>query len=330
MQKIIGVLFLIVILAFGCTVFEREEKQSTIPDPNQSIEDINENIYQPPKPVYENVMNNTIRYDEQPSAELEIYFINVGMGDSILLKKGNFDVLIDAGGQGEKVINFLEEKKVDDLELVIATKYTQTSVSDMRRVLQKYKVEQYWDNGLIDKENIYYDEIYEILESKNIPVKHPISGERIVLNGISISVLNPQEKRYLETNPTLNSITLYIVDRNFSLYLSDVEAGVQNTILSNYPNIKSNIMKVPNHGASTVSVGGDARVELFHLIDKVKPEYAIISVGQTELEIPNPTVLEAFRLRGAKTLRTDLNGTISIITDGYEYEILSSNSQNKK
>ncbi len=330
MRKIIGILFIIVVLVFGCTVFEREEKpQATVPNELPDIEENNESIYQAPKPVYEDVMNDTIRYEEEPSAELEVHFINVGMGDSILIKKGNFDVLIDAGGQGEKVVDFLKELEIDDLELVIATKYTQSSVSEMRNVLETYKIEQYWDNGIEDKTNIYYDEIYEILETKNIPVKNPVFGERIVLNGISITVLNPQKNRYLETNPTLNSMTLHIIDRNFSLYLSDVEAGVQNTILANYPEIKSTIMKVPNHGASTVSVGGDQRVDLFHLIDKVQPEYAIVSVGQTEKEIPNPTVLEAYRLRKTKILRTDLNGTISITTDGYDYTITTITDQDK-
>ena len=50
-------------------------------------------------------------------------------------------------------------------------------------------------------------------------------------------------------------------------------------------------------------------------------QYAVIFVGQTEKELPSPTVLEAFRLRGANILRTDLDGTISVITDGYDYNI---------
>ncbi len=329
MQKIIGILFLVVILGFGCTVFEEEKPKYNITNTTEPINETNETTYEPPKPVYEEVLNNTIRYEEQPSADLEVYFINVGMGDSTLLKKGNFEILIDAGGQGEKVVNFLQEKNIDDLELVIATKYTQDSVSEMKNVLEKYKVEQYWDNGLEDKENMYYDEISKILESKDIPIKHPEFGERVFLNGISITVLNPQEKRYSDSNPTLNSITLHIIDRNFSLYLSDVESGVQNTILSNYPQIKSTFMKVPNHGTSTVSVGGDQSVNLFSLIDKVKPEYAVVFVGPTEEEIPNLTVLEVFRLRKSNILRTDLNGTISVITDGYEYDITTT-EQTKK
>lgn len=330
MQKIIGVLFLIVILAFGCTVFEKDEKpQIEIPE-NPDINKTNESPYQPPKPVYKDVLNDTIRYDEQPSAELEVHFINVGMGDSILLKKGNFEILINAGGQGEKVVNYLKEIGVDDLELVISTKYTQSSVSEMRSVLENYKVKQYWDNGMEDKENIYYDQISEILELKKVPVKNPTAGERIVLNGISITVLNPQEKRYSDFNPTLNSIALHITDRNFSLFLSDVEAGVQNTILSNYPEIKSTFMKVPNHGAGTVTVGGDQRVELFSVIDKVLPEYAVVFVGPNENELPNPTILETFRLRGAKMLRTDLNGTILVKTDGYDYTITTSITQDSK
>ncbi|MFA5382965.1 MAG: MBL fold metallo-hydrolase [Candidatus Micrarchaeia archaeon] len=327
MKKIIVLIFLIGILLFGCISNGEEKPHAEIPDKNQTTKP-NETIYQPPKPVYEDVLNGTIRFNEDIEADLEVYFIDVGMGDATLLKKGDFEILIDAGGEKD-IINFLNEKNITNLEIAITTKYTKDNSAQMKKILENFKVQQYWDNG-IKEENIYYNEIYTILENKNIPIKNPEFGENVNLNGISITILNPQKIRYPNVNPTLNSITLYITDRNFSLYFSDVETGVQNTILANYPNIKSTFMKAPNHGTSTASVGGDQTVQLFSLIDKVKPEYAVVFVGPTEEEIPNNAVLEAFRLRKAKMLRTDLNGTISVITDGYEYNITTSIEQKKK
>jgi len=325
MRRTVGILFLVVILVFGCTFFGEEKPQYQIPKDNITQNETNETEeYLPPEPVNVTVMNETIGYTETPAEEIEVYFINVGYGDCTLIKKGDFDILIDAGGteeQGERIVEFLENKEVDDLELVIATMYTKDHIAGMRNVFQRFKVEQYWDNGMDEKGNKYYDELQEIIELKNIPIKHPEFGERVFLNGISITVLNPQKTKYPTGNPTLNSVTLHIVDREFALYMTDVEAGVQNTILANYPNIKSNIMKVPNHGASTVAVGGGEMVTLFSIIDKVQPEKAVVFVGPNELGMPNPTVLEAYKVRGADVLRTDLNGTIEVISDGYEYNI---------
>ena len=53
----------------------------------------------------------------------EVHFIDVGQGDSILIKSGEEAVLIDAGeaDQGPVVVNYLKAKGITSLDLVIST-----------------------------------------------------------------------------------------------------------------------------------------------------------------------------------------------------------------
>ncbi|MFA6654106.1 MAG: MBL fold metallo-hydrolase, partial [Candidatus Delongbacteria bacterium] len=57
------------------------------------------------------------------SGDLVVHFIDVGQGDSILLEFRDKTMLIDAGerGMGERVIAYLDERNVEELDVVVAT-----------------------------------------------------------------------------------------------------------------------------------------------------------------------------------------------------------------
>ena len=58
-----------------------------------------------------------------PDGELQVCFIDVGNADSILIRQGETNALIDAGerGDGDDVLAYLNAQGVKKLDLVIAT-----------------------------------------------------------------------------------------------------------------------------------------------------------------------------------------------------------------
>ena len=66
-------------------------------------------------------------YRNDPNQPLGIYFIDVSdiglHGDAILIKKGDLDVLVDAGPaeNAGKVVDLLRSKGVDDVDVLIST-----------------------------------------------------------------------------------------------------------------------------------------------------------------------------------------------------------------
>jgi competence protein ComEC len=80
-----------------------------------------------------------------------------------------------------------------------------------------------------------------------------------------------------------------------------------------YP-LQADILKVPHHGSSSSSSAP--------FLERVKPTYAILSVGERNLgRLPHPEVLRRYERLGTTIFRTDKHGAVTLITDGERIEI---------
>ena len=69
------------------------------------------------------------------------------------------------------------------------------------------------------------------------------------------------------------------------------------------------VLVVPHHGSKTSSSS--------EFVGQIRPEIAIVPVGwRNSLGLPTPQVLERYRNAGSNLLRTDLDGTICVETNG--------------
>jgi competence protein ComEC len=103
--------------------------------------------------------------------------------------------------------------------------------------------------------------------------------------------------------------------KNISILLTgDIEKEAEYRMLKEGYPLKADILKVPHHGSSSSSS------TIF--INKVKPTYAILSVGERNIgRLPHPEVLKRYEQLGSKIFRTDRHGAITIITNGEKIEI---------
>ena len=73
--------------------------------------------------------------------------------------------------------------------------------------------------------------------------------------------------------------------------------------------LQADVLKVPHHGSRTSSTE--------EFLMAVQPVFAVISAGfENSYGHPHPTVVERLREHHAEVLRTDLDGLITIRTDG--------------
>jgi competence protein ComEC len=142
-----------------------------------------------------------------------------------------------------------------------------------------------------------------------------------LVNGVEISVLNPPvwnaTQRKVQNPSDLNnsSLVLKIQFRNVSILLSgDIGKEAEGLMLrKGYP-LRSDILKIPHHGSSSSSS------PLF--LERVKPTYAILSVGERNIgRLPHPEVLKRYLQLGSRILRTDKHGAITVVTDGEDIEV---------
>src|SRR5205085_2238857 len=69
------------------------------------------------------------------------------------------------------------------------------------------------------------------------------------------------------------------------------------------------VLKVGHHGSRTSTSGA--------LLDAVRPAFATVSCGvRNRFGHPSPDTLQALAAAGARVFRTDVDGSVQIVTDG--------------
>ena len=262
--------------------------------------------------------------------DLRLAFIDVGHGDSILIEfpKG-YKMLMDGGGLhedrfdiGKKVIApLLWKKKIRRIDTLVLTHPDPDHLKGLIFIASQFSIGQFWDNGF-QTESESYLQLKKILEEKKIKIQS-LNEETPsqMINGVEISILNPSAwkitQRKVQNPRDLNNFSLVMKLRfkNVSVLLTgDIEKEAEERILRKGYLLRADILKIPHHGSSSSSSPP--------FLERVKPTYAILSVGERNIgRLPHPEVLKRYLRLGSRILRTDKNGAITVTTDGQNIEV---------
>jgi competence protein ComEC len=262
--------------------------------------------------------------------DLRLAFIDVGHGDSILIEfpKG-YKMLMDGGGLhedrfdiGKKVIApLLWKKKIRRIDTLVLTHPDPDHLKGLIFIASQFSIGQFWDNGF-QTESESYLQLKKILEEKKIKIQS-LNEETPsqMINGVEISILNPSAwkitQRKVQNPRDLNNFSLVMKLRfkNVSVLLTgDIEKEAEERILRKGYLLRADILKIPHHGSSSSSSPP--------FLERVKPTYAILSVGERNIgRLPHPEVLKRYLRLGSRILRTDKNGAITVTTDGENIKV---------
>jgi beta-lactamase superfamily II metal-dependent hydrolase len=284
-----------------------------------------------PKPPETKILNYT--YD--PNATLTVYFVAVadsGQGDAIVLKKGDVNVLVDAGPAEDagKLRDFLKSKNIGQFHLAVSTHGDPEHYSGFKYIVDNYDIGEFWWMG-----NSYNNKDYEALignaATKKIPVSIVSKSTSTTINGMKIEVINPTKLggAFSGTEGMDNdAVVLKVTDRNFCIMLtSDILYGAQ-TAMQNDPSISlpCQVLQIPHHGTGA----GNSQIELF--LRKVNPKWAVISGGAVDPASDNMGtrfgVYQRLNLVNAKWLANyDGLGTVKVVTDGKDFAVQHDTTQ---
>jgi competence protein ComEC len=262
--------------------------------------------------------------------DLMITFIDVGQGDSILIEfpKGE-RMLIDGGGLhedrfdiGKNVIApFLWKKKIHRIDYLVLTHPDPDHLKGLNFIASHFSIGQFWDNGLRGNSESYF-QLEETLFKKR--VERLFVNEKTpsqMIHGVEVSFLNPpvSERRVRKERDSLflnnQSLVMRLKFKNINVLLAaDIGERAEYRMMRGNDPLRADILKVPHHGSLSSSTPG--------FIERVKPAYAILSVGERNIgRLPHPEVLKRYQKLGSKIFRTDQQGAISVVTDGEKIEI---------
>lgn len=242
---------------------------------------------------------------------LTIDLCDVGQGDSILITKGETQVLVD-GGPNDDVLSCLGRDTSPwdrKIELMILTHPHADHVTGLLSVLERYQVERVLLYPVAYDTKVY-QKFLDAIEEEGAVILKGVSGTVIEFSGLRLKVLWPQDG-FSDANVNNSSIVLAVSYGEFdALLLGDAEKEVQIRFVSVTSEVE--VLKIAHQGA---------RDGLYEpLLEQTSPELALISVGaDNSYGHPHASVLGLLNQLGVTTLRTDLSGTIRVMSDGRDF-----------
>lgn len=242
-------------------------------------------------------------------SRLEINFLDVGQGLSVLVNADGQFMLYDGGDRSASsfVVAYLKDKGVKELDYLIASHYDADHLNGLVGALHVFDTRQILGPNYKADTKIYHSFMDTVKElEKEITVPQP--GERYPLGSGYFEILAPLSPQYDDLNDYSIAIRLVYGDTSF-LITGDAEKESEEEMTEYWPDLAADVLCVGHHGSPT-STG-----EI--LLDKVNPSVAVISCGRdNSYGHPGKAVLERLESRNIKILRTDESGTITISSDG--------------
>lgn len=214
----------------------------------------------------------------------QVSFINVGQGDSTLIRYKNKNYLIDTGGltytdlANNNLIPFFKKNRIYELEAVFITHHDFDHYGALESLKENFKI-----NNIYDYNN------FNQFKTKE--------------SSLDISNLNNFIDLWSDENN--RSLVLYLnIKENAFLFMGDASKDIEKRIIEEYQNLDVDYLKVSHHGSKTASS--------LEFLKEIKPVEAIISCGKNNwYNHPNEEVISNLNKLNIKIRRTDLEGTIT-------------------
>lgn len=228
-------------------------------------------------------------------------------------------MLVDAGtafagwSAGEAIIGpFLAERRYRRLRAAIPTHGDLDHVGGFPAVFRDFRVDAMWEGaGTADDGRRAVLQMHRERKQRGIPRRRLRAGERFEVGGARFSVLvaGGHESGGRE-RPNERSLVLAVDYGGRRLLLTgDAGEATERVLLRRYgAALRADVLKVGHHG-SRFSTSPQ-------FLAAVAPEVAIVSVrADPRRRLPDEGVLERLARSGARVLRTDRSGAVTVAID---------------
>ena len=157
------------------------------------------------------------------------------------------------------------------------------------------------------------EHLMHALDRAHVPIREATRGRAIDLGGgATLTLLGPPEPPIVGSRSDVNANSV-VARLDFGetrfLFMGDAETGTERWLLAERADVRARVLKVAHHGSRFSSTP--------RFLHAVAPEIAVISVGEkNDYHHPAPGTLRRLESGGATVYRTDVDGTVTIESNG--------------
>jgi len=261
--------------------------------------------------------------------ELELTVIDVGQGDGLLvIFPDGKRMILDGGGiptfgngsksqldVGEDVVApYLWERNIRSVDVVALSHAHDDHIGGLPALVSDFRPRELWTGATPDSPA--WRVLRDRAEHTGVRIVPMLAPRHFDWGGAQIEILAPFAD-YVPAGEPRNDDSLVMrvrYGKHSFLLCGDAERPIEYRMLSENELQPTDVLKVAHHGSHTSSTQA--------LLDAVRPVFAIVSVGQdNSYGHPSADVIDRLLDHNAVVYRTDLDGLVSIRTDGRRFHV---------
>lgn len=250
----------------------------------------------------------------EPS-KLNILFFDVGQADCELIICNGQTLLIDAGNNkdGEKIVNAIRGLGIAKLDYVIGTHVHEDHTGGMSYIIDSFDIGNFYLPYNTTSTTNFYKRLLTSLTNKELEITQANVGDKFQVGESICEIMSVDNSEPENINEESIVVELSYGSQKY-LFMGDAEKVNEEKREWN----DVDVLKVGHHGSNTSSSQ--------KFLNQVLPEISIISVGEeNSYGLPKDKIIERLEKIGSTIYRTDIDGTVHLISDGEKNEIIKVN-----
>jgi competence protein ComEC len=261
---------------------------------------------------------------------LHVSFVDVGQGDSAFVRfPRGATMLADAGGLvassgsvapafdiGDRIVApVLRAVGVRRLDYLVLSHGDPDHIGGAPAIVEEFRPREIWE-GIPVPRFEPLSRLQSDAHARGLGWLTVRAGDRFDVEGVTVAVLHPDppdwERQRVRND---DSVVLELSWRDTSFWLTgDIGKAVERGLPPRMRLSPLRVIKVPHHGSLTSSTSDFVRA--------IHPTIAVVSAGRANhFGHPAAEVLRRYRDAGTEIFRTDLDGEVTVDTDGYSIDV---------
>ena len=257
--------------------------------------------------------------------QLRVTFLDVGQGDSIVVQTpSGRTLLVDTGRLSDDddmgrrvVVPWLRRRGINGIDAMLLTHPDDDHIGGAVTVLQRLRVSRLFIySDAIPTPN--WERVLKTAKNRGCRTVPLCRGQMIDFHdGAVAEVLNPPAGPLFRTHHADNDASLVVRLRYGAtsvMLTGDAEEFSEKDMIDSGMDLRADVLKLGHHGSKSSSSE--------EFLDAVQPAVAIVSAGAKNVYgHPHPSVIERVTTRHIRVLRTDVDGAITLDSDGKQIAI---------